>query len=119
METNDALVVFAALSQETRLQAFRLIVKHGPDGLPAGEIAASLNVPQNTMSSHLAILSGAGLVSAERRGRSILYRAEIERVRALASFLVSDCCDGRPELCMPLAAEFTSGCKPEEKACAC
>ena len=104
MESNDALDVFAALSQATRLDAFRLIVRHEPDGLPAGEIARLLGVPQNTMSTHLAILARAGLIAAERRSRSIIYRAALDRVREIASFLVNDCCGGRPDLCAPLVA---------------
>jgi DNA-binding transcriptional ArsR family regulator len=113
MEENSAAETFAALAQPTRLAAFRLIVEHMPEGLPAGDVARLLEVPQNTMSSHLAVLTRAGLVSFERRSRSIIYRAEIERVREMASFLVSDCCGGRPELCAPLVAEFTPCCSPE------
>ena len=116
MESKDALDVFTALSQATRLDAFRLIVRHEPDGLAAGEIARLLDVPQNTMSTHLAILARAGLVSSERRSRSIVYRAEISRVREIASFLVKDCCGGRAELCEPLVADFTPCCSPKEAA---
>ena len=116
MESNDAIDVFAALSQATRLDAFRLIVNHEPDGLPAGEIARLLDVPQNTMSTHLAVLARAGLISSERHSRSVVYRAEIDRVREIASFLVNDCCGGRPELCEPLVAEFTPCCSPKEAA---
>jgi DNA-binding transcriptional ArsR family regulator len=113
MEQTAALDVFAALSQSTRLDAFRLIMRHEPDGLAAGEVARLLDVPQNTMSTHLAILTRAGLISSERHSRSIVYRAEIDTVRALASFLVQDCCGGRSELCGPLIAEFTPCCSPE------
>lgn len=116
METTEALDAFAALSQSTRLDAFRLLVGREPGGLPAGEIARLLGVPQITMSSHLAALARAGLVSPERRGRSIVYRAQLDRVREIASFLVNDCCGGRPELCRPLVAEFTPCCHPEEIA---
>lgn len=117
MESYSAIEVFAALSQPTRLEAFRLIVRHEPDGLPAGEIARLLDVPQNTMSTHLAVLHRAGLIASERRSRSIIYRAEIDRVREIASFLVNDCCGGRPELCETLVAEFsTSCCSPKEAA---
>lgn len=104
--------VFAALSQPTRLEAFRLLMRTEPDGLPAGEVARLLGVPQNTLSTHLAVLVRAGLISSERQSRSIVYRAEIDRVRETASFLVSDCCGGRPELCEPLVAEFTPCCLP-------
>jgi ArsR family transcriptional regulator, arsenate/arsenite/antimonite-responsive transcriptional repressor len=114
METNDAIAVFAALSQPTRLEVFRLLMQHEPDGLPAGEIARQLAVPQNTMSSHLAILARAGLVEAERNGRSISYRAELQRVREITTFLVRDCCDGRPELCEPVIADLTPCCSPKE-----
>ena len=119
METTNAIEVFAALAQPTRLEAFRLIMQHEPDGLPAGEVARLLDVPQNTMSSHLAILARAGLISAERQSRSIIYRTKIDRVREIASFLVNDCCGGRPELCEPLVAEFTPCCSPKEATDAC
>ena len=118
MESTDAIEVLAALAQPTRLDAFRLIMKREPDGLPAGEVARLLDVPQNTMSSHLAILARAGLISSERYSRSIIYRAEIDKVREIASFLVNDCCGGRPELCEPLVAEFTP-CSPKEATDAC
>lgn len=113
MESNQAIDVFAALSQSTRLDAFRLIMQHEPDGLPAGEVARLLDVPQNTMSSHLAILTRAGLIESERQSRSIVYRAVIDRVREIATFLVQDCCGGRPELCEPLIAEITPCCPPQ------
>lgn len=114
METTAALEVLTALSQSTRLETFRLLMQHEPDGLPAGEVAARLEVPQNTMSTHLAILSRAGLIEPERTGRSIVYRAIVGRVREITSFLVQDCCGGRPELCEPLVAEFTPCCAPGE-----
>jgi len=114
-----AIDVLAALAQPTRLDAFRLIMRHEPNGLPAGEVARLLDVPQNTMSSHLAVLTRAGLISSERHSRSIIYRAEIDKVRELASFLVTECCGGRPELCEPLVAEFTPCCTPSEGKNAC
>ncbi|KKB10081.1 ArsR/SmtB family transcription factor [Devosia chinhatensis] len=114
MESSQAIDVFAALSQGTRLEVFRLLMEHEPEGLAAGEIARRLEVPQNTMSSHLAILTRAGLVESERHSRSIVYRAVIERVREITSFLVQDCCGGRPDLCVPLVAEFTPCCTAKE-----
>lgn len=119
MESTDAIDVLVALGQPTRLEAFRLIMRHEPDGLPAGEVARLLDVPQNTMSTHLAVLTRAGLISSERHSRSIIYRAELGRVREIASFLVSDCCGGRPELCAPLVAEFSPVCSPKEASDAC
>ncbi|WP_245427464.1 metalloregulator ArsR/SmtB family transcription factor [Pleomorphomonas carboxyditropha] len=90
---------FAALSQITRLEVFQLLLRHEPDGLAAGDIAAALGVPPNTLSAHLAILTRAGLTTAERRSRSIVYRARTTHVSRLVDFLVKDCCGGNPELC--------------------
>src|SRR5690554_101230 len=101
METLDALASFTALSQETRLQAFKLLVRHEPEGLAAGEIARQLGVPHNTMSAHLAVLARAELVVSERQSRSIIYRANLERMQATIQFLVHDCCAGHPEVCVP------------------
>ncbi|WP_295168807.1 helix-turn-helix transcriptional regulator [uncultured Brevundimonas sp.] len=106
MESEDAILALAALAQSTRLEVFRLLVRHEPDGLPAGEIAQTLAVPANTMSSHLGVLSRAKLVTFERHSRSIVYRADLERVRGLVMFLLKDCCQGRSELCAPLLAEL-------------
>ena len=117
MENNQAIDVLAALAQPTRLEAFRLLIAEEPRGLPAGEVARLLDVPQNTMSTHLAVLARAGLISAERQSRSIIYRAEIDRVRELTSFLVKDCCGGRAELCRPLVAEFTANQGEAMDAC--
>ena len=91
-----------ALGQETRLRAFRLLVEAGEEGVPAGEIARRLDVPHNTMSTHLAQLARAGLVRSRRRSRSIIYMADLAGTRALLAFLVEDCCRGRPEACGPL-----------------
>ena len=102
MESDNAILAFAALAQPTRLDVFRLLMEHEPDGLPAGEVARRLDVPHNTMSTHLATLTRASLIEAERHSRSIIYRARLDAVRALASFLVKDCCGGRPEICAPL-----------------
>lgn len=102
MDTNEALESFAALSQETRLAALRLLVRAEPRGLPAGEIARQLSVPHNTLSSHLAILARAELVTSTRQGRTITYRANLAHMQAMIDFLVMDCCAGHPEICMPL-----------------
>lgn len=115
METESAILGLAALAQSTRLDVFRLLVKREPQGLPAGEVAKALAVPQNTMSAHLAVLSRAGLVTARRIGRSIVYRADLARFQAVMSFLVNDCCDGRPEVCAPLIESITPCCPPKRK----
>ncbi|HKX35538.1 MAG TPA: metalloregulator ArsR/SmtB family transcription factor [Rhizorhapis sp.] len=109
MDTSSAIVALGALSQHTRLAAFRLLVRHEPDGLAAGAIAHALDVPGNTLSTHLAILQSAGLVRSERHGRIIQYRADIARLGDLMLFLAKDCCAGRAELCRPLAAELSCG----------
>lgn len=102
MDTNNALASFAALSQETRLAAFRLLVQKEPYGLPAGEIARQLSVPHNTLSSHLATLERAGLVISTRQGRTITYRAHVGHINEIINFLAHDCCAGHPEVCIPL-----------------
>ena len=107
MESEQAILALAALAQSTRLGVFRLLVRHEPDGLAAGDIAKALAVPQNTMSAHLAILARAGLAMGDRKSRSIIYRANLATFQGLTSFMVEDCCGGRADLCAPIAA-----CKP-------
>jgi len=114
MEPNDAIVALAALAQSTRLDTFRLLVQHEPVGLPAGELARLIDVPQNTMSAHLATLSRAGLVEGERHSRSIIYRAKLDQLRTLTLFLLKDCCGGNAELCAPIIAALTPCCPSQE-----
>ena len=116
MESEAIILALAALAQTTRLEVFRLLVRNEPDGMPAGEIARALAVPANTMSAHLSVLTRAGLIRSERRSRSIIYRADLERFRAVATFLLKDCCGGRPEICAPLVADLTPCCQPKEPA---
>jgi ArsR family transcriptional regulator len=115
MESESIILALAALAQSTRLDVFRLLVKHEPDGLAAGDIARALAVPQNTMSSHLAILSRSGLVTAQRFGRSIVYRAELARVQEVVLFMLRDCCDGSPEICAPVMESLKPCCPPKPK----
>jgi ArsR family transcriptional regulator len=115
MESEKAILALAALAQSTRLDVFRLLAKHEPSGLAAGDIAKALAVPQNTMSSHLAILSRAGLVSAQRFSRSIVYRADLGQFQTVVLFMLRDCCDGRPEICAPLIESLTPCCPPKLK----
>jgi ArsR family transcriptional regulator, arsenate/arsenite/antimonite-responsive transcriptional repressor len=107
MESESAILALAALAQSTRMGVFKLLVRYEPDGLAAGDIARKLAVPQNTMSAHLAILARAGLVTSERKSRSIIYRANLAAFQTLTSFMVEDCCGGRADLCAPVAS-----CKP-------
>ncbi len=118
MKNDLAIDCLSALAQPTRLEVFRLLVKQEPDGLPAGEIARRTDVPHNTMSTHLSILTRAGLVSVERHSRSMIYRVELETVRALVMFLLRDCCNGQPELCAPLIKDLTNCCANHGASCA-
>lgn len=112
MKSSQAQAGFAALSQETRLAILRLLIKIGPEGLPAGEIAARLRVPAPTLSFHVASLERAGLVTSRRMQRQIIYAPAFEGVRALVSFLLEDCCGGRPEICAGLFDGLKAGCDP-------
>ncbi|MGZ3274079.1 MAG: ArsR/SmtB family transcription factor [Caulobacteraceae bacterium] len=103
MEFVTAAACLSALAHEGRLRVFRMLVQAGVMGLPAGEIARRLQVPPNSLSANLNVLSHAGLVRSRRQGRSIIYTAEYDRMRGLLSFLVEDCCGGSPEICSPLA----------------
>lgn len=103
MKTNAALDCFAALSQETRLGTVKLLVRAGADGLPAGEIARRLGIGNALMSAHLSKLDHAGLVTSEREGRSIIYRANYDTLRDLITFLMADCCCGVPAIIGDLA----------------
>lgn len=98
MDSNNCIEALAALAQPTRLETFRLLVKAGPEGLPAGEIARHLEIPANTLSAHLTILNHAGLVEARRAGRSIFYSAHYTTMRDLLNYLTEDCCQGHPEI---------------------
>lgn len=103
MQASQAVTALSALAQETRLAVFCLLVRAGPEGMPAGEIAQDLAVRPNTLSTHLTILEHAGLLGSRREGRSIIYAADYDRMRWLLGFLMEDCCAGRAEICAPLA----------------
>lgn len=102
MDTNEATIAFSALSQPTRLDVFRLLIKAGTKGLLSGEMGQMLDVKQNTMSTNLNILLRAGLIRNEREGRSVRYFADMEGIGALVSFLLEDCCGGNAEQCAPI-----------------
>jgi ArsR family transcriptional regulator, arsenate/arsenite/antimonite-responsive transcriptional repressor len=109
-----ALAALAALGQPSRLEIFRLLVRKEPKGLSAGAIAEAIGCPHNTFSTHIAILARAGLVQGTREGRTITYHADLAGMRALIAFLLTDCCDGHPELCRlaELIPEPGCGCAP-------
>ena len=114
MELTDAIRRLSALAQDGRLEVFRLLVKAGPKGMAAGEIARGLEVQPNTLSAQLLVLSNAQLVRARRDGRSIIYAVSFDTMRDLLVYLTEDCCAGRAEICAPLAV-VASGCKPAAK----
>ncbi|NNK77793.1 MAG: helix-turn-helix transcriptional regulator [Litoreibacter sp.] len=99
MDQENAIEVFAALSQPTRIAAFRLLVKVGPEGLPALEISRRLGTVPSTLSGHLSILKHAGILKSTRHQREIHYAANLETVNELIRFLLSDCCGGKTENC--------------------
>ncbi len=110
----NAVISFAALSQETRLKTLQLLVRHEPDGLAAGEVARQLEVQHNTMSAHLAVLARAGWVVSRRQGRSIIYRVNLAHIEKIIRFLLHDCCNGHPEVCAPLTDSLVvRACKKE------
>jgi ArsR family transcriptional regulator, arsenate/arsenite/antimonite-responsive transcriptional repressor len=113
MEIIEAVGALSALAQTTRMETFRLLVSREPDGVPAGELARLVAVPQNTMSTHLAILARAGLARGERHSRTIIYRADLEGFREVALFLINDCCGGRPDLCGSLIAHLAPCRQPK------
>ena len=99
MDEANYVTLFSALAQEHRLAAFRLLMKEGPAGLPAGDIAKALDVPPSTLSAHLSQMCQAGLLQSNRRSQQIFYAINIEGTRRLIDYLTDDCCQGRPELC--------------------
>jgi DNA-binding transcriptional ArsR family regulator len=96
MEKTDAVAALAALAQDNRLDVFRLLVQAGPEGMPAGAVAAALDLPPNTLTFHFDRLRMAGLVTVRREGRSMIYAALFEKMNTLLSFLTENCCAGAP-----------------------
>jgi ArsR family transcriptional regulator len=94
LEKQDVIAALAALAHETRLDVFRALVVAGPGGLQPGEIAPALDVPPATLSFHLKELKNAALVTAERQGRSVVYRAAFDTMQGLLGYLTRNCCQG-------------------------
>lgn len=118
MESKLAVAALSALAHEGRIAAFHMLVQAGHDGVAAGEMARRLGVPANTLAANLAVLSPAvlapaGLVAARRDGRSIIYTARYDRMSRRLICLTRDCCQGRPDVCAPLAdAVSRVACRP-------
>lgn len=105
-----AITSLSALAHDTRIDVFRLLIRAGTNGVSAGQIAETLAVRPNTLSNNLGILSGAGLITSLREGRSVRYFANMDAMRGLLSFLMEDCCGGRADLCQPVLDQIT--CAP-------
>ena len=105
----DAVAALAALAQEYRLEAYRLLVQAGPEGMAAGQVASALGIAPNTLTFHLDRLRHAGLVSVARQGRSLIYAARYETMNNLLGYLTENCCGGRPELCAAGAGKSARG----------
>lgn len=110
MDNEPAVRCFSALGHPRRLEVLRLLIRHGPGGLNAGDIARAFGQPGSTMSAHLRILADAGLISSERKGREIYFAPDIDRLRGLVLFLVADCCGGEAIKCEPMLAELLPCC---------
>lgn len=115
MDDRQIIESLSAIAHATRLKVFRLLVAAGPEGLASGEIARRLGIPATTMSTHLAVLARSGLITPRRESRLVFYGLDAEVVRTLFDALVSDCCDGRPELCAPLTRSPQKACAPKAK----
>lgn len=102
MEIKNAVSGLSALAHEGRLTVFRMLVQAGPPGIAAGDIARRMEIPPNTLSANLTILSHAGLIESRRDGRSVIYTARYETMTELLEYLMKDCCGGSPEICESL-----------------
>jgi len=117
MKIKQALTALSALGQETRLAAFRHLIVAGPNGAPAGAIAAALKTAAPTLSFHLKELERAGLITQRRESRNIIYAANYAGMRGVLGFLMEDCCGGNPEICKFTTKE--SGHEPSARSSAC
>jgi ArsR family transcriptional regulator, arsenate/arsenite/antimonite-responsive transcriptional repressor len=115
MKDYDAIEALSALAHPTRLRVFKLLVQAGAQGVPAGDIARQIGVPVTTMSTHLGILSRAGVAAPRRQSRTVYYALDVNGTRDLFAYLLADCCGGRPDLCQPVfAAADLACCAPLE-----
>ena len=114
MEKLDVITALAALAQDNRLDTYRLLVRAGPDGLPAGEVAAALGLPPNTLSFHFDRLRQAGLVTVRRAGRSMIYAARFDTMRSLLGYLTENCCEGEPNQCRPASRAGRAVIRPKK-----
>jgi DNA-binding transcriptional ArsR family regulator len=116
MDETKVVASLAALAHQHRLRIFRLLVKQGPSGMPAGEIAVRIGIGATNTSFHLKELDRAGLLRATRQGRFIHYAINVEGMRKLLTYLTEECCQGRPELCGDAFVATSKLCRPRKKA---
>jgi|SRR5689334_20938081 len=116
MKKADAIAALAALAKDNRLDVFRLLVQAGPDGMPAGAVAAAVGLAPNALTFHFGRLRDAGLVTVRRDGRSMIYAARFEVMNALLGFLTENCCQGAAELCVPVVCKPARAKKLKETA---
>lgn len=116
MNRNNAIQVFESLASGIRLDAYRLLVQAGPEGMVAGQLARALEVAPSKLSFHLKAMTHAGLLSVEQEGRFQRYRANMPLMRELIDFLTAQCCSGHPEQCLPSTSDCTAGARPERSA---
>jgi ArsR family transcriptional regulator len=115
MKKADAVAALAALAQDNRLDAFRLLVQAGPEGMPAGQVSDALGVSPNTLTFHFDRLREAGLITVRREGRSMIYSACFETMNALLGYLTENCCQGRPEQCAPTRGRASKSAPTRQK----
>jgi len=115
MEKSLAITALAALAQDNRLDTYRLLVQAGPEGMQAGQVAAALGLPPNTLSFHFDRLRQAGLVTVRRDGRSMIYAARFDTMNALIGYLTENCCGGATEQCVPAACVPAAKPRKREK----
>lgn len=115
MESSDVVRALSALAQESRLAVFRSLVRIGPEGVPAGDLARALNIAPNTLSAQLSVLAHAGLIRSRRDGRSVIYTADYAAMSDVILHLLAECCEGRPEVCAPVAA-LAASCAPAQRS---
>jgi ArsR family transcriptional regulator len=116
METLDAVEALSALSQESRLQIYRLLVEAGPDGMQAGQIATALDLPPNTLTFHFDRLRHAALVTVRRDGRSMIYAARFDTMHDLIAYLTKNCCEGENQKCAPKTKSQKKSSRRKEAA---
>ena len=114
MEYANAIAGLSALAHEHRLQLFRLLMRRGPSGMAAGEIADAVGISRSSLTFHVGLLDRAGLLRSWRVHRNVFYAVDIDGMRRLMTFLTEECCDGRPEICGGLAVGLMA-CRPQEE----